>query len=72
MLQEPDVVIPHTIFKCVQSYRVHFQEGGEEVNMEGRAKKIGVILFNIFLHCQAQSGGKRLEINIILALIYAL
>lgn len=50
MLQDPDVVIPHTIFKCVQSfYRVHFQEGGEEVNTEGRAKKL--VLFSLTYFC---------------------
>ena len=45
------------------------RRGGQQ---GGKSKEIGVILFNIFLHCQAQSGGKKLNINIILALIYAL
>lgn len=38
----------------------------------GKSNEIDVILFDIFLHSQAQSGGNKLNFNIILALAHAL
>lgn len=38
----------------------------------GKSNEIDVILFDIFVHSQAQIGGKRLNLDILLALAYAL